>query len=100
MFYRLNYVLVGKKLKKVKISGREVFTIGLGTLNMGDNSDQFDQEIEAIRAGVENGIQVIDTAEMYGNGNAESITCRAIERFERNDLFLVSKVLPDNASKA
>ncbi|WP_269411346.1 aldo/keto reductase [Lentibacillus daqui] len=86
-------------MKKVKIAGREVFPIGLGTLNMGDKTDKFAQEVEAIRAGLDHGVQVIDTAEMYGNGNAESLVGHAIEPFERENLFLVSKVLPNNASK-
>jgi aryl-alcohol dehydrogenase-like predicted oxidoreductase len=50
-------------LKKVKISGRGIFPIGLGTSNMGDNADKFEQEVEAIRVGLDHGVQVIDTAE-------------------------------------
>ncbi|MBW8351162.1 aldo/keto reductase [Bacillus sp. IITD106] len=88
-----------KKLKKVKIAGREIFPIGLGTSNVGDKADKFDQEVEAIRAGLDHGVQVIDTAEMYGDGNAERFVGYAIEPFERENLFLVSKVLPNNASK-
>ncbi|GIN74564.1 hypothetical protein J14TS2_50390 [Bacillus sp. J14TS2] len=86
-------------MKKVKIAGREVFPIGLGTSNVGDNAGKFSQEVEAIRAGLEHGVQVIDTAEMYGNGNAERLVGHAIEPFDREKLFLVSKVLPNNASK-
>ncbi|WP_100013011.1 aldo/keto reductase [Lentibacillus sediminis] len=86
-------------MKKVKIAGREVFPIGLGTLKMGDKPDTFDQEVKAIRAGLDNGVQLIDTAEMYGSGNAETLVGHAIEPYERENLFLVSKVLPNNASK-
>jgi len=86
-------------MKRVKISGKEVFPIGLGTSNVGDKADKFDQEVEAIQAGLDNGVQVIDTAEMYGDGNAERLVGHAIEPFERENLFIVSKVLPGNASK-
>ena len=86
-------------MKKVKISGKEVFPIGLGTSQLGDNEETFNQEVEAIRAGILNGVQLIDTAEMYGDGKAELLVGHAIEPFDREDLFLVSKVLPNNASK-
>ena len=85
-------------MKKVKIAGREVFPIGLGTLKMEDKVDTFDQEVEAIRAGLDHGAQLIDTAEMYGSGNSEQLV-GPIEPYERENLFLVSKVLPSNASK-
>ncbi|WP_440896704.1 aldo/keto reductase [Amphibacillus sp. Q70] len=86
-------------MKTVKMAGREVPPIGLGTWNMGDEPRKFDQEVEAIRAGLEHGAQVIDTAEMYGNGNSESLVGHAIKPYKRDDLFLVSKVLPNHASK-
>ncbi|MCS0788507.1 aldo/keto reductase [Cytobacillus firmus] len=86
-------------MKKVKIAGREVFPIGLGTSNMGDNADKFKQEVEAIRIGLDNGVQIIDTAEMYGDGNAERLVAHSIKPYNREELFLISKVLPSNASK-
>ncbi|WP_281393582.1 aldo/keto reductase [Salicibibacter cibarius] len=86
-------------MKKVKIAEREIFPIGLGTLNMGDEADKFDQEVKAIRAGLDHGVELIDTAEMYGSGNAETLVGHAIEPYERENLYLVSKVLPNNASK-
>ncbi len=88
-------------MKKVKIAGREVFPIGLGTWNMGDKAELWAQELEAIRTGLENGVQVIDTAEMYGNGNSEKLIAEAIDpyRSSREELLLISKVLPANASK-
>ncbi|WP_040984211.1 aldo/keto reductase [Oceanobacillus jeddahense] len=88
-------------MKKVKIAGREVFPIGLGTLNMGDKSNKKDQEIKAIQTGLDNGVQVIDTAEMYGSGNSERLVAKAIKPYlyNREDLFLISKVLPSKASK-
>ncbi|MDQ0230952.1 aldo/keto reductase [Metabacillus malikii] len=86
-------------MKKVKIAGRKVFPIGIGTSNMGDQVDRFDQEVEAIRVGLDNGVQVIDTAEMYGDGNAEKLVAHTIKPYNREELFLISKVLPSNASK-
>jgi len=86
-------------LNKVKIAGRKVFPIGLGTWNMGDKADKFEQEVGAIRIGLDHGVQVIDTAEMYGDGNAEKLVAHAIKPYSREELFLISKVLPSNASK-
>ncbi|MFA9458305.1 aldo/keto reductase [Halalkalibacter sp. AB-rgal2] len=86
-------------MKKVKIAGRKVFPIGLGTWNMGERANQFEQEVEALRVGLDNGVQVIDTAEMYGNGNEEKLVAHAIKPYDREELFLISKVLPSNASK-
>lgn len=86
-------------MKKVKIADREVFPIGLGTWTMGDNSKTRDKEISALRIGIENGVQVIDTAEMYGQGLAEKLVAEAIAPYPRENLFLISKVLPENASK-
>lgn len=86
-------------MRKVKIAEREVFPIGLGTWSMGDDQEKYTQELNALRSGLEAGIQVIDTAEMYGDGNSESLVGDAIKTFEREKLYLVSKVLPHNASK-
>ena len=86
-------------MKKVKIAGKGIFPIGLGTSNMGNNVDKFEQEVEAIRVGLDHGVQVIDTAEMYGNGNTERLVAHAIKPYNRENLFLISKVLPSNASK-
>jgi len=86
-------------LNKVKIAGRNVFPIGLGTWNMGDKANKYEQEVEAIRTGLNLGVQVIDTAEMYGDGNAERLVAHAIKPYNREELFLISKVLPSNASK-
>ncbi|MEH7314036.1 aldo/keto reductase [Priestia megaterium] len=86
-------------MKKVKIAEGEVFPIGLGTWNMGDDKEKYTQELNALRSGLDAGIQVIDTAEMYGDGNSESLVGDAIKPFEREKLYLVSKVLPNNASK-
>jgi diketogulonate reductase-like aldo/keto reductase len=78
-------------------SGRDVSVIGQGTWYI----EQADRAvaIAALRRGLELGLNHIDTAEMYGAGAAETIIGEAVQG-RRDDVFLVSKVLPTNASKA
>ena len=89
-----------KKMNLVKIAERSVFPIGFGTWTTGDDARKRTEEIRALQTGIEHGLQVIDTAEMYGQGKTEKLVAEAIEPFKREDLFLISKVLPENASKA
>lgn len=72
-------------------------SIGLGTWFLGDNPQTRTQELSALRAGIEAGVTLIDTAEMYGNGRSERLVGDAIRGYRRGDVFLVSKVLPSNA---
>jgi len=72
--------------------------LGQGTWNMGDDSAHRREELEALRLGIELGMTLIDTAEMYGEGRSESLVGEAI-RGQRDKVFLVSKVLPTNASR-
>ncbi|MGY3771315.1 aldo/keto reductase [Tetragenococcus solitarius] len=83
----------------VNIHQKELFPIGLGTWHMGENKNKKDQEIKALRTGIEYGATAIDTAEMYGEGGSELLVGEAIRPFNREDLFLISKVYPWNASK-
>lgn len=78
--------------------GTELPKLGQGTWNMGDDLSKRQQEIEALRLGVELGMTVIDTAEMYGEGKSEEMVGEALKDI-RNQVFLVSKVYPHNASK-
>lgn len=73
--------------------------IGLGTWLLGNKTEARQQEIEALQAGIDAGVKVIDTAEMYGQGRAEQLVGRAIAKYDREDVFLVSKVLPYNAGR-
>jgi diketogulonate reductase-like aldo/keto reductase len=66
---------------------------------MGERGDRRPDEIAALRAGVDLGMTLIDTAEMYGDGAAESLIGEALAH-RRNELFLVSKAYPQNASRA
>lgn len=82
------------------IGGRGwVCCIGQGTWMLGESGDRQLQEQEALAAGIEAGMTLIDTAEMYGNGRAETLVGRAIRGMERSRLFLVSKVYPHNAGR-
>jgi len=66
---------------------------------MGENRRRAAEEAAAVRLGIELGMTLIDTAEMYGSGGAEEMVARAAEGL-RDDLFIVSKVYPHNASRA
>jgi diketogulonate reductase-like aldo/keto reductase len=72
--------------------------LGQGTWNMGDDPARRREELEALRTGIELGLTLIDTAEMYGDGRAESLVGEAIAG-QRDKVVLVSKVLPTNASR-
>ncbi|MFS0725367.1 aldo/keto reductase [Paenibacillus sp. 1P07SE] len=76
--------------------GTAVPVLGQGTWNMGDNPERRDEEIRALQTGIELGMTVVDTAEMYGEGRSESLVGEAISG-RRDDVFLVSKVYPHNA---
>ncbi len=78
-----------------RLAGSEVPLIGQGTWRMGDDPDQ---EIRALRLGIDLGMTVLDTAELYADGRSEIVVAEAI-RGRRNDVFLVSKVLPSNATE-
>lgn len=77
-------------------SGVEVPSLGLGTWRMGENKARATEEIDSLRLGLDLGMTLIDTAEMYGEGGAEMIVGKALED-RRDDVFLVSKVYPWNA---
>lgn len=79
--------------------GTAVPVIGQGTWHMGENSAERKNEVAALRLGIELGMTLIDTAEMYGEGGAEEVVGEAI-RGDRERVFLVSKVYPHNASRS
>ena len=78
--------------------GERVPAFGQGTWHMGENRRIAADEEAALTLGIELGLSLIDTAEMYGSGVAEEIVARAIAG-RRDKLFIVSKVLPYNASE-
>ncbi|MFJ1746570.1 aldo/keto reductase [Streptomyces sp. NPDC088116] len=79
-------------------SGKKVPALGQGTWRMGDDPARRSEEIATLRRGLDLGMTVIDTAEMYGSGAAEELVGEAM-RGRRDDVFLVSKVLPSNADR-
>lgn len=76
--------------------GTSLPAIGQGTWNIGDNSNDAEKEIRALRLGLDLGMTLIDTAEMYGEGASERLVGEAIKG-RRDDVFLVSKVYPHHA---
>ena len=72
--------------------------LGLGTWHMGESAATRAAEVAALRAGLDAGLGLIDTAEMYGEGGAEQVVGEAI-RGRRDEAFVVSKFYPHNASR-
>ena len=80
-------------------SGASIPILGQGTWGMGEQARRRQQEIAALQLGLDLGMTLIDTAEMYGYGGAEIMVGEAIAG-RREDVFLVSKVLPHNATRS
>ena len=79
-------------------SNKRVPALGMGTWNLGENLAARGEEIATLRLGLDLGLTLIDTAEMYGEGRSEELVAEAIEG-RRDKVFLVSKVSPHNASR-
>jgi diketogulonate reductase-like aldo/keto reductase len=84
-------------MKTVEVGGRRLPALGQGTWNMGDSAGKHAVEVATLRRGIALGMTLIDTAEMYGSGRSESLVGEAIDGL-RDQVQLVSKVLPSNAS--
>jgi len=80
-------------------SGETVPQLCQGTWRMGENARKREAEIAALRLGLDLGLTLIDTAEMYADGVAEGIVAQAIQG-RRDECFIVSKVLPGNSTRA
>ncbi|MBO9536789.1 aldo/keto reductase [Herbaspirillum sp.] len=88
-----------KQIPLIKLrNGDLVPALGQGTWNMGESAAHAAAEVKALQAGMELGMTLIDTAEMYADGGAEKIVGKAIAG-RRDEVYLVSKVLPHNATK-
>jgi len=86
-------------MRKTKLpSGLAVPVLGQGTWYMGDDAHRRADEVASLRLGLDLGMTLIDTAEMYGDGASEKLVGEAIAG-RRDEVFLVSKVLPSNASR-
>ena len=79
-------------------SGAPIPVLGLGTWHMGEASSRGADVVNALRLGIDLGMTLIDTAEMYGEGGAEEVVAKAIAG-QRSQVFLVSKVYPHNATR-
>lgn len=80
-------------------NGRAVSRVGQGTWYLGENAATAARERKALQAGVEAGMNLIDTAEMYGEGASEHLIGSAIRGMDRASLYLVSKVYPFHADR-
>ena len=78
--------------------GTEVAALGQGTWHMGERAGSRKAEVDALRLGLDLGLTLIDTAEMYAEGGAEEVVGEAIAG-RRDEVFLVSKIYPHNASR-
>ncbi|WP_283584683.1 aldo/keto reductase [Limosilactobacillus urinaemulieris] len=81
----------------VRLGQTTVPAVGIGTWNIGEKPAKHAEEVKAIQVAIDAGAAVIDTAEMYGQGRAEKLTSEAIKPFDRSKLYLIDKVLPQNA---
>ena len=85
-------------MRTLELAGKTVPVIGQGTWRMGEDYLQSKAEVSALQRGIEMGLTLIDTAEMYGEGGAEEVVGQAIAG-QRDKVVLVSKVYPHNASR-
>jgi diketogulonate reductase-like aldo/keto reductase len=85
-------------MRTLELAGVPVPIIGQGTWRMGEEPSRHKKEVAALRLGIERGMTLIDTAEMYAEGGAEHVVGEAIAGL-RDQVFLVSKVYPHNASR-
>ncbi|MDY6282986.1 MAG: aldo/keto reductase [Erysipelotrichaceae bacterium] len=87
-------------MKTVRLNdGTMIPALGQGTWEMGEDPVKHDQELAALRYGIEHGMTLIDTAEMYGEGKSEQLVGEVIRGYDRSKLYLVSKVYPWNAGR-
>ncbi len=84
-------------MRTTTIAGDRIPVLGQGTWQLGDRADRRQQEIAALQLGIDLGMTLIDTAEMYGDGASEELVAEAIAG-RRDQVFLVTKVLPGNAT--
>lgn len=86
-------------MKTTKLNGSTTLALGIGTWELGEgDASRSAREVAAIRAGLYAGLTLIDTAEMYGEGAAETLVGQAIAPYDRSALYLVSKFYPWHAT--
>ena len=87
-------------MRQVSANGLSLPVLGQGGWNIGDDPSKERSEISALRHGISLGLNLIDTAEMYGDGRSELLIGKAVEGLKRDEVILVSKVLPQNAGRS
>lgn len=86
-------------MKTVTLKNGDILpALGMGTWFIGDDIHKRKEEIGSLRYGIEHGINLIDTAEMYGDGRSENLVGEAISPYSRESIYLISKVLPSHAN--
>jgi diketogulonate reductase-like aldo/keto reductase len=87
------------RIRSTKLLGGEtVPVLGQGTWRMGEDASKRSKEVASLRLGIDLGMTLIDTAEMYANGGAEKVVGEAIKN-RRDEVFVVTKFYPQNASR-
>jgi diketogulonate reductase-like aldo/keto reductase len=84
-------------MRMISANGLSIPALGQGAWHIGDNIRQERDETAALRRGIELGMNMIDTAEMYGDGKSETLIGKALQDVRREEYLLVSKVYPHNA---
>ncbi len=91
--------LVTERNRILLPDGSTMSKLGQGTWQMGEDDEKLQREVDGLKHGIEIGIDLIDTAEMYADGKAENIVGNAITDFDREKVYLLSKVYPENANR-
>lgn len=86
-------------MKTISANGIKIPVLGQGGWHIGDDPNAAEREMTALRCGLSLGLNMIDTAEMYGDGRSEMLIGNALRGIDRSEYLLVSKVLPHNAGK-
>lgn len=93
---------MAKDIKNITVQlpdGSSMQKLGQGTWKMGEDDRKAEKEVAGLQYGIDLGLSMIDSAEMYADGKAEMIAGRAIQRYDREDIYLISKVYPQNACR-
>ncbi|WP_125568739.1 aldo/keto reductase [Companilactobacillus insicii] len=85
-------------MRQIQFNGQKTSIIGMGTWRIGESDEKKDSEIDTIRYGLDHGINVIDTAEMYGEGASEKLVGEATKYYDRTKYQLISKFYPYHAT--
>jgi diketogulonate reductase-like aldo/keto reductase len=86
-------------MRQISANGLLIPILGQGAWHIGDNNRSERDETAAVRRGIELGLNMIDTAEMYGDGKSETLIGKSLRGIRREEYLLVSKVYPHNAGK-